>query len=79
MNYKKNNGWYLVQFKKNSHNIALQNLKRQGLQTFLPLIKNTKRKCSKFVNDIRPLFPGYLFVNFDLEVFSWNKITLFIN
>jgi len=29
--------WYLIQFKRNSHRIAEQNLNKQGFKTFLPL------------------------------------------
>ncbi len=57
------NHWYLIQFKPNSHRLAERNLLRQGFETFLPMQEVTRRKASRFVNDLRPLFPGYMFVS----------------
>ena len=68
------NFWFLIQYKPNSHRLAEQNLNRQDFETFLPLQKITKRQASRFVSDLRPLFPGYMFVNADPEQRPWNKI-----
>ena len=66
--------WYLVQFKPNSHSIALRNLNRQGFETFLPMITVTSRVGSRFMSKARPLFPGYLFVALDAGQGAWRKI-----
>ena len=66
--------WYLLQFKPNSHRLAELNLTRQGFKTFLPLEETTYRKASKFIYNIRPLFPGYMFVNTDSVCAPWRKI-----
>ena len=66
--------WYLLQHKPNKQNIALENLKRQGFETFYPLLENTKRSSSRFKNSFLPLFPGYIFVFFNIEDSSWIKI-----
>ena len=66
--------WYLVQFKPNSHNIALRNLNRQGFETFLPMLSVTSRVGSRFVSKSRPLFTGYLFVALDAGQGEWRKI-----
>ena len=66
--------WFLIQCKPNSHRIAERNLKRQGFETFLPLAEVTRRKSTKFVNELRPLFPGYMFVTFDPSDAPWRKI-----
>ena len=68
------NQWYLLQLKPNSHRIAERNLNRQGFKTFLPMQEVTRRKASHFVNDLKPLFPGYMFVSFDTEIDAWRKI-----
>ena len=60
------NQWYLIQFKPNSHRLAERNLLRQGFETFLPMQKITRRKASRFVSDLKPLFPGYMFVSVTL-------------
>lgn len=56
------NEWYLAQCKPNCGKIAERNLKRQGIRTFLPLSQQTRRSGTKFVSELRPLFPGYVFV-----------------
>ena len=66
--------WYLLQHKPNKQNIALENLKRQGFETFYPLLENTKRANSRFKNSFSPLFPGYIFVSFNIKYSSWIKI-----
>ena len=66
--------WFLLQFKPNSHRLAERNLMRQGFKTFLPMQEVTRRKSTRFVNDLRPLFPGYMFVAFEPKFASWRKI-----
>ena len=68
------NQWYLIQFKANSHRLAERNLHRQGFETFLPMQKITRRKASRFVSDLKPLFPGYMFVSVNSELAPWRPI-----
>jgi transcriptional antiterminator RfaH len=66
--------WFLAQLKPNCANIAERNLKRQGLETFLPLEEETRQRGGKFVTAMRPLFPGYVFVAFDVARGLWRKV-----
>ena len=66
--------WFLLQFKPNSHRLAERNLHRQGFESFLPLHEVTKHKYNRYVSDLRPLFPGYMFVAFDPESGPWRQI-----
>ena len=66
--------WFLLQFKPNSHRLAERNLLRQNFETFLPMQEVTRRKSTRFVSDLRPLFPGYMFVAFDPQTDPWRKI-----
>ena len=66
--------WFILQFKPNSHHQAVNNLSRQGFETFLPLHETTSRKASRFVKSTKPLFPGYMFVSFDKKELKWHKI-----
>lgn len=66
--------WFLAQFKPNSHNIAERNLVQQGFRTFLPMQEQTKRARGKFITQMRPLFPGYLFVAFDVLRGGWRAV-----
>ena len=66
--------WYIVQFKPNSHKIAVRNLQRQGFETFLPMHEVTRRTAVKFDTVIRPLFAGYMFAACDPQQAPWRQI-----
>ncbi len=66
--------WHLLQFKPNAHRLAERNLKRQGFATFLPMHETTRRKASRFVSNISPLFPGYMFVGVNEGETPWRQI-----
>lgn len=66
--------WFLAQLKPNCANVADKNLKRQGFKTFLPMEEETHQRNGKFVTAMRPLFPGYLFVVFDVARGLWRTV-----
>ena len=66
--------WFLLQHKPNSHHQARKNLKQQGFEIFLPLDDVSSQKLSRFRNNSKPLFPGYMFIRFDKAEFEWHKI-----
>lgn len=66
--------WYLAQYKPNCQWIAERNLKRQGLRTFLPRQETTKRVRGRFIEQVQPLFPGYIFVAFRPEEKAWRAV-----
>lgn len=66
--------WFLAQLKPNSAHLAVRNLSRQGFQTFLPVEDVTRGQRGRFVTVARPLFPGYLFVAFDIDAGHWRTI-----
>ena len=66
--------WYLIQCKPNAAQIAVRNLENQSFGTFLPLQEITKRKGKIFQRQIRPLFPGYLFVQVAPDEGPWRQI-----
>ncbi len=66
--------WYLVQCKPNAAQIAVRNLENQSFVTFLPRQEITKRKGKIFQRQIRPLFPGYLFVQIAPNLVPWRQI-----
>ena len=67
--------WYLVQTKPNAHRIATRNLVRQGYQVFMPMVKLTRRVGNRFINNLSPLFPGYLFVGLGINKQpSWRSL-----
>jgi len=72
--HDRGSSWFLAQIKPNSHNIAERNLSRQGFRIFLPMQEETKRAQGKFTTQMRPLFPGYLFVALDLLRGGWRAV-----
>lgn len=66
--------WFLAQVKPNCANIAVKNLKRQGFKTFLPQKEETLQRNGKFVTATQPLFPGYIFVAFNVARGLWRTV-----
>lgn len=66
--------WYLAQLRPNGHALAERNLARQGFETFLPRHRATVRRSGRFVTELRPLFPGYLFVAVGAASAPWRTI-----
>jgi transcriptional antiterminator RfaH len=67
--------WYVAQLKPQGYAVARRNLERQGFNCLMPMMPGTaKARGGKVVSRLRPLFPGYLFVEFDLAVNGWQAI-----
>lgn len=66
--------WYLVYSKPQQERLALENLERQGYSSYLPLIKNRRRRSGRYVALIEPMFPRYLFVHLSDETDNWGPI-----
>ena len=76
-----NKFWYVAQLKPNGFHKAQLNLHQQGFECFMPMRKVTIKHARKFSNDLRPVFPGYIFIRFALTQGNWRKInsTLGVN
>tara|TARA_B100000989_G_C19422388_1_gene419236 strand:- start:162 stop:683 length:522 start_codon:yes stop_codon:yes gene_type:complete len=70
---KMKSSWIVVQTKLNNENKALINLVRQGFEVFYPKILKPVKIFNKFKRIIKPLFPGYIFVNLDTNK-NWFRI-----
>ena len=59
--------WFAVHTQPHQENLSELNLRRLGIETFLPRLKQRKivRRAVRTV--VAPLFPGYLFARFDLD------------
>lgn len=66
--------WLVAQIKPNSYNLATRNLERQGFEVFLPKMETTIKIRNKLIYKKVFVFPGYMFVGFDIQNFNWNKI-----
>lgn len=66
--------WFLAQLKPNAHKIAKRNLERQGFNVFLPEAEETRRRSGRFITEVKPVFPGYVFVGFDALQGGWRAV-----
>jgi transcriptional antiterminator RfaH len=57
--------WFLLQTKSRQESRAVENLERQGVDSFCPVISVEKVSRGSRVVKQEVLFPGYLFVNFN--------------
>ena len=60
--------WYVVQTKPHQEGIAERSLQRLGFETFSPQLKQSKPYRGSRRSVIGPLFPGYLFVRFNIDL-----------
>jgi transcriptional antiterminator RfaH len=60
--------WYAVHTKPRQEMLVQDSLQRLGLETFCPLLKQDKLIRRRWQTVIGPLFPGYLFTRFILEI-----------
>ena len=54
--------WYVVATRLRQESVARDHLTRQGYSVLLPEISLKKRRQTRWVAVVEPLFPGYLFV-----------------
>ena len=54
--------------------IAIINLTRQGYNCWLPQISETIRSAGKFAKVEKAMFPGYVFVELNLDTQRWRPI-----
>lgn len=66
--------WYLVYCKPRQESVARENLLRQGYETYLPVMRDVRRRQGKRVSLISPMFPRYLFVHLNCQTDNWAPI-----
>jgi transcriptional antiterminator RfaH len=66
--------WYVAATHPQKEHVAANHLERQGFATFLPRFEKVRRHSRKV--DVVPvsLFPGYIFVSFDISAQPWHSI-----
>lgn len=68
------NRWYVARTNRSREQLAEEHLNRQAFRTFLPVLPRTRRRNGKFHTRLAPVFPGYIFVNLDLERDRWHSV-----
>jgi transcriptional antiterminator RfaH len=66
--------WYVVHTQAHAETKAAQNLIRQGYEVYLPIGRRWRFHARRREVVLRPLFPRYLFVGFDIERARWRTI-----
>ena len=66
--------WFLLQTKPNAYLVACSHLRRQGFDVFFPRILKTSKKRGRFVDNLSPLFPGYIFMGTIADQIPWKSI-----
>ena len=69
-----NLAWYAAQLRPRGDAMALMNLEFQGFNAFQPQLWETKSSVKGPKRLLRPMFPGYVFVEFDITALGWTKI-----
>ncbi len=74
MKYKLDRLWYVLHTKSRHENVVNEGLIKKSLECFLPKIKvRSKRRDRNLMIQV-PLFPGYLFVQTDLNPYEHIEI-----
>jgi len=66
--------WYVVETHAAKEALAQQQLQRQSFRSFYPRIRKTRRHARRQDTVLAPLFPGYVFVRFNVEQQPWHCI-----
>jgi len=66
--------WHVARTHAHSESKARNNLLRQGYEVYLPVCRRVRTHARRRETVQRPLFPGYLFVGFDIENTRWRSI-----
>lgn len=66
--------WYLVYCKPRQESVARENLLRQGYETYLPVMRDARRRKGRRVTLIAPMFPRYLFIHLNRQTDNWAPV-----
>ena len=68
------NRWYVVHTRPRQERRAEANLSCQGFRVWLPVMERSRRHARRIETVRVALFPGYLFVELDVEREAWRAI-----
>jgi transcriptional antiterminator RfaH len=66
--------WIVAHCHANAEIKVESHLKRQGFEIYLPKVKTTRRHARRVETVVRPLFPRYLFIEFNENSTHWRPI-----
>ena len=66
--------WYVIFSKPRQESAAKTHLERQGYATYLPMIRQVRKRRGRRVSIVGPMFPRYLFIQLDSRTDNWAPI-----
>lgn len=66
--------WVVAATQPRKERFAQEHLERQGFEPYCPLIHRRIRHARRYRDELRPLFPGYVFVRVALNRAEWRPI-----
>jgi transcriptional antiterminator RfaH len=66
--------WIAVNTNPHRERLVIENLQRQGLKAYCPMIRKPRSHARRVETVLRPLFPGYLFVEAGAALKRWRPI-----
>ena len=66
--------WHVVYTQPNAERRALDNLRRQGFEAYLPRYRKLRRHARKSEIVAAPLFPRYIFLRLDAACERWRSV-----
>jgi transcriptional antiterminator RfaH len=66
--------WVVVNTHAHRELLALENLARQKFKVYCPMLRKCVRHARRSQDVLRPLFPGYLFAEVNLDPQHWRPI-----
>ncbi len=60
--------------KPRQERVARENLERQGFDTYLPRVRQPRRRMNRRILVVEPMFPRYLFIRLDARHDNWAPI-----
>ncbi len=67
--------WYVAKTQPHKERLAERNLANQGIKSFLPRLRTTRRRFNTFEDRLVPLFPGYIFFRSDRDPALWRAVS----
>ncbi|MFV2035139.1 MAG: transcriptional activator RfaH [Halocynthiibacter sp.] len=66
--------WAVASTHPSREHVALQNLTRQGFTAYCPMVRKRIRHARRVEEVLRPVFPGYVFIQIDVDQTQWRPI-----
>jgi transcriptional antiterminator RfaH len=66
--------WIVINTNPHRERLVLENLWRQALNAYCPMIRKHRSHARRVDSVLRPLFPGYLFVQANADLKRWQPL-----